>query len=96
MWQIAGVLRVAMLRCSQVMYDRLFREHPSPGAAMRSFAYRIVSWESNRWHVGVFSAESGNKLTVVGTGLVHRGRQTATYERGRAGHINQFIYTLAD
>lgn len=81
MWQIAGVLRVAVLRCSQVMYDRLFRERSSPGAAMRSFAYRIVPWESNRWHVGVFLAESGNELTVVGIGLVHRGRQTATYER---------------
>ncbi|OON27064.1 hypothetical protein BSA16_33955 [Micromonospora sp. Rc5] len=64
-----------------MMYDRLFRERPSPDAAMRSFAYRIFPWESNRWHVGVLLAESGNELTVVGVGLVHRGRQAATYER---------------
>lgn len=63
------------------MNHRLFQERSIVGTAMRSFAYRLVPWDSNRWHVGVFLAERTDALAVVGVGLVHRGRQSASYER---------------
>jgi hypothetical protein len=63
------------------MSARLFRKSRAADPSMRSFAYRIVPWESNRWHVSVFLAGDGGDLAVVGVGLVHRGRQAATYER---------------
>jgi hypothetical protein len=63
------------------MTDRLFREREADVPTKRSFAHRLVPWDSSRWHVGVFLAEGRDDTAVVGVGLVHRGKKTATYER---------------
>jgi len=74
-------VQVAVIHCSPVMQTRLFEPNWVDRTVLHSFAYPRLLWESASWHIGVFVSRAQGDEAVVGIGLVHKGRQFASFER---------------
>ncbi len=74
-------MQVAVIHCSPVMQTRLFEPNWVDRTVLHSFAYPRLLWESASWHIGAFVSRAQGDEAVVGIGLVHKGRQFASFER---------------
>ncbi len=74
-------MQVAVIHYSPVMQTRLFEPNWVDRTVLHSFAYPRLLWESASWHIGVFVSRAQGDDAVVGIGLVHKGRQFASFER---------------